>query len=263
MSVISDALMERIRAVKAMTGSTNENEAAVAATMLAKMLQEHDLKLSEIQESQDTREQIIEKDWDCGKSENWKVILSQTIAGVMFCRCYRDNTHKVGSQVQYLRVFVGHESDVEVATYMMDALSQKIESLAKIRTAEYAARLRAEQKRGSIPGNIYTVSGNANPFVFKRSWITGAVETVCAALREQYQTFKTSSLKGNELVVTKGKLVNAFYFKAHPNMKSVNVRTRVRNGEGYSLGKADGASIKAYRGVGGRASSVLALGSGS
>ncbi len=261
MSAISNELMERIRRVKAMTGSTNENEAAVAASMLASMLHEHDLKLSDVETIADKREQIVENNWS-DKYQDWKGVLAMTVAQVMFCRVLRQRLSGSGSRTQWKLTFVGHETDVEVAVYTFSALCTKIDSLAKVRTSEYAARLRAEAKQGSIAGNIYTVRGYANPFVFKRSWLSGAVEVICLALQNQYQTFRANSLKGNELVVTKDKLVTDYYRRAYPKLQHRRVRMDMRNSEGYSQGRSDGATIKAYRGVGGRASGTLALGNG-
>lgn len=253
---MNESLMARIRGVKGLVDSTNENEAAVAATLLQKMLQDNNLEMSEIGEAPEENP-VTDEFWsEVGKVYvGWKTNLASIVATSTFCRLILSHRFINGNAIA-VTIFVGHKKDAEVAQYLYETLVSKITQLAKKRTAEYIVQYRAYF--GCSPTNV---GGSAHPTVYRNSWLLGALVTIGETMREESQRFK-SQPTANALVVTKRKEVGLFVREQFPYLgkSSTSFGSRTRNEEAYAQGRSDGRSIQVNRAIGSNGRRSLQLG---
>lgn len=138
---LSEALLEKIQKLLALTSSPNENEAAVAGEMAMKLLAKHHLSM------EDFTEQYKDKTEEIGPSElmeefiPWKSKLLAVIAPNCFCFSYRDekDVQIPTSTAGYTRtkrrkfmVLVGTTMNKQVAVHLFKYLCDIVPAITEI-----------------------------------------------------------------------------------------------------------------------------------
>lgn len=250
-SPVPERIIDRIRRIKALTESTNEHEAAVAAAKLTEMLQQHDLSLQDIPNMGE--DPVVSDTWSDLQSRqlsHWRFRLSEIVASVTFCDAIYGAKHFEGETKRNRRIrrvvyFIGHKGDAEVAKYLYETLSVKVDELATKRTSDYIANFIVETG-GADP---WRMGGEVHPMVFRNSWMLGALSAIRTSLHEQYAQFEKSSANAKALIKVKDDAVATFIKKEFPKLGHFgsNAGNGNFNPAAYDQGKRDGSNIHAHR----------------
>lgn len=134
---VTDAILKRARALLAMSrGNANENEAAIAAGKVQKLLADYNLSLSDIERSEGGK-LIEDGDLMTSSSNPWRRELALACARVYLCDYFWGHIHvkKHSRKCGYVRLdrhtFVGLDHNVVVAKEMFVYLVDTVERLAK------------------------------------------------------------------------------------------------------------------------------------
>lgn len=117
-------VMDRIQKVLAITNSPNEQEAASAAAMLSRMLEEHNLSMADIEAKGAKGPGIRQSGHDLGKAAfKWKMDLAEGIAEFYYCAPLVDRKTKTVA-------FVGRPENVEALTALYSWVIDQIRAIA-------------------------------------------------------------------------------------------------------------------------------------
>lgn len=249
-SPVPERIIDRIKRIRALTESSNENEAAVAAAKLTEMLQQYDLTLQDVEvPTTDPVTDAVWSDMDSRQLSSWRTRLSSIVANVTFCEAlygsrWFEGEKKRNRRVRKVVYFVGHGADAEVAKYLYETLAAKVDALATKRTSEYIADYITETG-GDDP---WRVGGDAHPMVFRNSWMSGALSAVAHVLYKQYGTFAQSSNNAKALIKVKDDAIAVFMEEKYPKLKNIHsTSSGGTNWDAYKQGQQDGSNIRASR----------------
>jgi len=128
MTDASDKVLDRIRKLIALAGSSNEHEAALAMSHAQALLAEHNLTLADITAKADDGF-IIDKDI-VTSSYPWRRQLANAVATLYFCRYFYQPV-KVKKTMYDVHCFTGEKHNIAVAKMMFDYLHHTVDRLAK------------------------------------------------------------------------------------------------------------------------------------
>ena len=213
------AILERIQKLSERTTDRGftENEAMVAAGMLAKMLAEHGLSMSDIQ--------IRERD-DCeqgeiatGRKRDHEIrYCLLAIANFTDCRSWRSRRHD-GSHY----VFFGFPEDVMAAKSLYHTIFNAMQ-------AESVRFARENPGRGKAGGHSFRL---------------GMASRVAKRLNEmkREQDTETKAETGRELVVVKAQVVSKAFDSLGIRLGSGSRGSGARDGAAYQAGQAAGSRV--------------------
>jgi hypothetical protein len=239
-------LSEKIKKLLALSESSNENEALLAAAKAKEMLERYNLSLADIETCE-----IVEKNYDTGKSRmpGWLLQLGASVARGFNCDIYYRRKEGNGlhgtSKITTNICFVGTDLDTEIAEYVFEYLRKTVESV----TAK-------KMKELKMPKFAQVLRINRTSYLRKmrNSYRIGLV----AALDEKIKCFAESGKgqdsagaadagNGNAMTVSRGGALQRY-------MNSLELR-RGRRGQtsvlpdGYHDGLKDGKDISINRGL--------------
>ncbi len=151
---------------------TNENEAAAAAVKAAEMLEKYNLDMAIFhpEEQEDIVLKSIEQKLSNGLPNRnlikWKQEFAIGLGRFFSCEVL------VGGKTT---IYIGFKRDVEIASYIYETITRKIDQLATAKTKEYSAQFE----------NVKTLRGNVARNVWRRSWAEGAAQGVLKTLRDK------------------------------------------------------------------------------
>lgn len=242
---LPDAELDRIKKILALAhGTSNPNEAAVAAQMAAKILLQYNLELAQVElflSEEDRREisQVMLRgcplpdgvctDW------NWIVILHYAVAEASLCKpliC--------GDQI----VMLGRKTDADTALLIFNDLLRQMLGMVEIAAKEH------NQNFKNFTGKSYWDSrpstyGNPNKVKrdWKKSWLYGCAQGIATAMKQEKDSFAGNSA-GMALVVTREVEISKFMENmevTHKKSRSSTVYTNAK-AQGYSTGIQLGAT---------------------
>lgn len=121
----TSSLIEKMQKILALTDSPHEGEAQTAATMLQRLLTEHNLSMADLEKRGGSRPDIMELGHDLGKAAfNWKLDLATVIADHYFCFPVVNHHRKTV-------VFVGRPDNVESLDMLYGWLMEQIKRIAR------------------------------------------------------------------------------------------------------------------------------------
>jgi hypothetical protein len=169
--------MERLRKVLALTTSPMEGEAQAASEMLAKLLEQHNLDMADLETKGQAAPGIQEKSHDLGKAAfTWKLNLAEDIADHYFCVSLVDRKAKTV-------VFVGRPDNVESLKMLYQWLIDQIR------------RISADERRK----HIAETKEHIDPLRWQVNFGIGAAFRLGQRLRERAE--KDASVASTALVV--------------------------------------------------------------
>ena len=123
-------LLDRIRKLLALSASSNENEAAMAAEKAQAMLAEHNLSMQDVKASDgdDMMKDVIIDNTIVTSSHPWRRPLGLAVARLYFCTYYYTTTRGKSTNTHS---FVGADHNVMVAVVMFKYLLETIDRLAR------------------------------------------------------------------------------------------------------------------------------------
>lgn len=170
---VKKKMLERVRKLLALSTSSNENEAAIAAGKAQAILAEYNISMSEVGNiHQDDDDDIIIDKMDAIRMKPWRRPLAQSVAQMYFCTYFYVN---YGPKDHHS--FVGTEANTTVAKMMYIYLVNTIEKLA----VDYAERdVPSIKARGS----------------YRRSFRTACTQRLCWRIHERIQAAKRGEVTG-------------------------------------------------------------------
>lgn len=224
-----EKVLDLIRRLLALSTSSNEHEAGLAAAKAQELLLKHNLEMSQIHQEEGNE---VER-WDFKTSviEPWLDLLCSAVSRANLCRVVKGynyaegtrigNTFIPGRKYREYNIF-GRRPNLEVTEFMYCYLADEIDRLTP-------------KKKGVR---------------YKNDFRIGAVNTINTRMQEELKTFQNST-ETRALIVTDTALVDSAVKDAFPKLYAGRKIT-VGNTGGYQDGQAAGKSIQFRQGVANR-----------
>ena len=209
-----ESIIQKIKKLLAMSKSTSENEAAIAAKKVSEILDKYNLSMSAIEAEEEV---IYEESINIGlkKMQYWFVKLSEEIGEYTYCR--RLWIMKSGP------LYVGMKADVITASELFKYLYRTINILA----TEYLSKQVTKTKGAKISERF--------------QYCAGAAKAISDNMRLKPNL--NSTIKGNELVVIKNKKINEYVDTEYPKTQSTKLSSPDKSYQAYKTGYNDGSKI--------------------
>lgn len=216
-----DSIVLKIQKLLALSQSSNEHEAALAAARAQDLLFRYNLDMASVADATNPRTAYARNFFTIGsgKALEWKRDLVFVLARFNFCRAFTYSGSKT-------MAIVGQRHNYEVVTGLYDYLSAAFGRLVERAFTEY--RL---------------AGGAEHHLTYKTSWLLGAVAGVRAQLLAQQQANKAASEASSALVLVKDAeldaAVNDLIGGVVPR-KGASAKSVSGYGAGYQTGRTIG-----------------------
>ena len=195
-----EEIIEKIKKLLRLSESSNEHEAALAASKAREFLTLYNLSLADLS-IEDLYEKlgIIEvPTTDMIKLEDWSQVLAFHIARVFDCYVIG-----MGTELASI-VFIGFPSDAEVAAYTFEFLRRKIEDLSKL-----AIRTRREEEKG------------IDEETYRQTYLIGAVQRIREEMVQRSLVFKIQEKNEcTSLVLYKKENLDKYLKSKYPDIET-------------------------------------------
>lgn len=232
------SIIEKVGKLRALSQSDNVHEAATAAALAEKLIQEHRLSEAEIESAQAAPLEAPEESPDplhvMKAWPAWRWSLASRLARLYGVSCYFDNVHKMvdlgGSEARIATgekalKMIGRKGDVEIMRYQFAFLTVEIERLTQ-----------SFRRQAPIAYGVRTALN---------SFRMGAAVGVTDAMRDASKATVEAAPSGSAAMVlsSRGEESRALMGKLHPHLRSAGRSSARIEGESYEAGKAAGSSI--------------------
>ena len=225
----SNPIIEKIRKLLALANSSNEHEAALAASHAQRLLSEHNLAMADIEP--DTKPQSADK-IEATVSKTLPKWVRHLSAGV----CTAFDCQAIHHPALGKMTFIGVGADVQIAAYTFAYLDKTVRKLC--------SRYIKHHVNDSIP--------NRHRELMRQSYYLGAVSTINGRLREQ--KVQTPITPGALVPIKEGLIKKAMYEMGV--IRIVRSRRSYINSHAYSKGQLDGQQVGIHKGIGGSSHSL-------
>ncbi|MBI5249922.1 MAG: DUF2786 domain-containing protein [Desulfomonile tiedjei] len=228
-----EEVISKVRKLFELSGSPNENEAALAAAKARELLARHNLSMADL--STDELKSAIaatEASVKVGKVlRNWEKGLLIHIARGFEC----EHIIRRRQGCSPLLTFIGTEADAEVASYTFQFLYRELNRLVD-RTLP---RLKRENR-------------NWNTASLRYAYLDGAVKRIGERFRERTQAVRTAESNGcRELVLVKDEIIRNYMASAFSSIKTEYSRSRIVSAGAFEKGYKDADHISLRAAVSG------------
>jgi hypothetical protein len=225
--VDNSPIIEKIKKLLALTNSSNEHEAALAAGHAQRLLSEHNLAMADIDaahrpDKADTVETSVSK-----TLPKWMRHLSAGVSTAFDCQAVH---HPATGKM----TFIGVGADVQIAAYTFTYLNRTVRQLCGV----YMKR--------HVGGTI----ANRHRELMRQSYYLGAVSTISARLREQ--KIQTPVTTGALVPVKDGLIRQAM--DEIGTLRTMHSRRSYINSDAYTRGQTDGGQVGIHHGITGSSS---------
>lgn len=223
----NNPIIEKIRKLLALANSSNEHEAALAASHAQRLLSEHNLAMADITSEQkpqsaDKVEATVSK-----TLPKWVRHLSAGVCTAFDCQAIHHPA--IGKMI-----FVGVGADAQVAAYTFAYLDRTVR------------RLCSSYMKHHVNDNVI----NRHRELMRQSYYLGAVSTITGRLREQKAVTPTTP---GALVPIKEGLIKRAMSDMGPTRMVMSRRSYI-NSDAYSKGQQDGQQVGINKGISGSTS---------
>lgn len=223
-STSTSPVIEKIRKLLSLASSSNEHEAALAATHAQRLLAEHNLAMADIEanhppQSADKVETTVAK-----TLPKWIRSLSAGVSAAFDCQALHH-------PAQGKMTFIGVGADAQIAAYTFAYLERTIRKLC------------SGYMRVNVPGD----TTNRYRELMRQSYYLGAVSTINTQLVQQ--KMQTPVTPGALVPVKEGLIKKAM--NEFGPLRTVHSRRSYINERAYTQGQADGRNITIHKGVSG------------
>lgn len=213
-------LVRKLRKLRALSNSSNEHEAALAAAKLQELMTRY--RIAELELAETEQDAFMKGSIEWRSNGAWRQGLLNTVARVNGCRAVLISTADRRTRF----AIVGREHMVPVIEETFFYLADEIERLS----------LRHWHLTG-----IYTGEPSRR---WRAGFCVGASAVVIGRLHEAYRSATTTPTGvTNALIVRDEEEVKRALGQFFPHLRSVAQRTRTSSGAGYATGRQAGASI--------------------
>jgi hypothetical protein len=219
-------IIEKIKKLLALANSSNEHEAALAASHAQRLLSEHNLAMADI-EAANKPDKADRVETTLSKTlPKWLRHLSAGVSSAFDCRTvHYPSTGKM--------TFIGVGADVQIAAYTFVYLNRTVRRLC-----------------GSyMKHNVSPALANRHSELMRQSYYLGAVSTITTRLK--VQKFQTPITSGALVPVKEGLITQAM--NEIGNLRTVRSRKSYIHPDAYTTGQDDGRRVGINKGIGGGA----------
>lgn len=216
-----DAVIEKIKKLRALAQSANANEAANAAAAAERLLQEHRLSEAEleteaVEPAEAAEEDAVPVDTLGERISNWKDALLAAICRAHGCARYFNHSYVHRG---YVARIVGRPSDTATVRYLYAWLSTEVERLAR--------------KHGRGKGRTWANS-------YRLGCVAGIREAMQAAEAKARTTATSAALVRLDARAAEARDA---LVRLHPNLRSRPLSRTSVNGHAFGQGQHDGRNI--------------------
>lgn len=220
----NNPIIEKIRKLLALSNSSNEHEAALAAAHAQRLLAEHNLAMADIETTRkpdkaDTIETAAPK-----TMPKWVRHLTAGVSSAFDCRAIH---HPANGKL----TFIGVGADVQIAVYTFSYLDRSLRMLCSSYMKQHA---------------VGTVT-NRHRELMRQSYYLGAVSTINRMLAAQK---KETPVTAGALVPIKEGLIKQAMGEIG-NIRTMHSRRSYINSGAYEQGQADGTRLSVRPGIAG------------
>ena len=217
-------IIEKIRKLLALSNSSNEHEAALAAGHAQRLLSEHNLAMADI-EAKEPPQSADRVETSVAKAlPKWVRHLSAGVCSAFDCQAIH---HPAYGKL----TFIGVGADVQIAAYTFAYLDKSIRKLCTRYLKDNAATLIPARQRELI----------------RHSYYLGAVSTINIRLRNQKR--QTPTTPGAMVPVKEGLIKKAMDDAGAT--RTIRSRRSYINAQAYNRGQSDGRNVEIVKGLGG------------
>lgn len=237
-----EKIVERIRKLRALSTSTNANEAAVAAAEAQRLMNEHRVEeamlMSEAEQDAPIEDEDVLQCMAGGRSRSvksvkWERVLLRGVAMANGCRQYTE----LAPSVEQLRRnpslnplgglhVVGRKSDVQATKYLLQLFHDEVNRLADRWSI-------LEVARGAEPATKAA----------KNSFKLGCAMEISRRLEAETRRMRERAPSNALMVIDKAMVRARDYLRSLPNMRVVNFNTSPSNVDGYRAGERAGREV--------------------
>lgn len=226
-----DKIIDRIRKLLALSKSTNEHEAAMAAGQAADLMLKHEIEEAALSDAGDEPEHVTDETLDTGKQTvSWKSAVANGLCQSFGCRSY----HHKRSGVSHTLI-VGQPSKLATVRYMYAYLVAEIGRLAD---EAYGAEHR-ECAKSRVPA--------PSARAWKNAFRLGAAHVIYTRLvAQRKETHAAARLAGQGTalaVVKQGEVAVERYLKRKAPKLRAAPAPRYVSRDGFAAGKDAGADV--------------------
>ena len=216
-------IIEKIKKLLALANSSNEHEAALAASHAQRLLSEYNLAMVDIEathkpEKADKVEATVSK-----TLPKWMRNLSVGVSTAFDCQA-------IHNPAQGKMTFIGVGADVQISAYTFAYLDKTVRGLC----GNYMKQ------------HVSTSIGSRHRELLRQSYYLGAVSTINQRLREQKQ--QTPITTGALVPVKEGLIKQAM--NELGNLRTIRNRKSYINTDAYVKGQTDGKRVGIHQGIG-------------
>ncbi|MBY0277923.1 DUF2786 domain-containing protein [Candidatus Binatia bacterium] len=214
-------ILSKIKKLLALSASSNEHEAALAAEKAHELLMEHKLSMADVEaHSTDGREEVCEVELEWGKTyiDQWRDYLVVDVARAFHCKVLRTHLSRDGKKLRGYR-FIGKPTDTGASVAMQTWLTSEIERLTK---------------ESGLP-----------TWELRWSFTCGAASTISKRIRESFDRRMREQPKYGALVVVDDHAVARYMaqrFGGKVRKGGKHARTRI-NADAFRQGQAAGQTV--------------------
>ncbi len=245
-------LIRKLQNIKFERGA-NPNEVELAAVKIQKLLEEHQLTMFDVEQGK-FDETVMEEtvlistpgeDDSMTQVPGWAQELAASVSYPNDCRLvfsHRPFMVEGAYTGKYVRVinFIGHESDVKVATYLYAVLSRLLWHMGG-----------RHARRSGITG--------AQQETYRKDFVIGAARAIHKRLREEKEVSKTSAQTGGKctaLVLVKTEKVKEYVDRTYANLRLMKGAV-TRNVGALIEGYQEGLKVPLRKGLQGQTQQYL------
>lgn len=216
-------IIEKIKKLLALANSSNEHEAALAASHAQRLLAEHNLAMADIASAHrpdkaDKVETAVPK-----SLPKWMRQLSAGVSSSFDCQAIH---HPAAGKI----TFIGVGSDVQVAAYTFTYLDRTLRKLCST----------------FMKNHVGSTIANRPRELLRHSYYMGAVSTINSRLREQ--KIQTPVTAGALVPVKEGLIKLAM--NEIGNIRTMRSRRSYVNSDAYTRGQSDAGKVGIHKGIG-------------
>ena len=216
-------IIEKIKKLLALANSSNEHEAALAASHAQRLLSEHNLAMADI-EATHKPDKADKVETNVSKTlPKWVRHLSAGVSTAFDCQAIH---HPATGKMS----FIGVGADVQVAAYTFAYLDRTVRKLCT----------------NYMKHHVSSSIANRHRELMRQSYYLGAVSTINTRLRDQ--KIQTPVTTGTLVPVKEGLIRQAM--KEIGNLRTVRSRKSYINADAYTNGQNDGRQVGIHRGIG-------------
>lgn len=242
----ANKILDKLKKLKAMSGSSNEHEAQRAMEIMSKLMEKHDISAAMIKKIENQTATATEGEWkkpNTANLKNWEIRLASAIARLFNTKIVVSGSHNNAWRYKRNKIlFVGVEGDCEIAIEMYDWVNSMLwtdsHSEAKKMKAEFKEKLKGMEDE-DLPDFM---KWNTNSFV--QSFLAGAtgrIDSRCFAICEERKEKYSGNEKALMVLNKKLEIVNDYI----DDMGTENINTSLSYSDvaGYSKGEKKGNDV--------------------